>query len=200
MTKHMKKGFTLVELIFSVSILTIFSIAAAAFWMGATHLWQDNSAKIETDVSSEKALQLVSRELRQARYSTLLVSGQANNRVVEFEVPFQTCDNNENNCQWLFGVDQIQGGKIRYFVDQNQLIRETRDVGNNILTQRLIAVNITEFDIQLAVTDAYLGNLVLYSAVDKPKTYEIKVTSASTSLSNRLLSTTITSRVTVKMA
>ncbi|PIQ86029.1 MAG: hypothetical protein COV74_06245 [Candidatus Omnitrophica bacterium CG11_big_fil_rev_8_21_14_0_20_45_26] len=197
--KHSLTGFTLVELLFAVSFLAIFIISTGAFWLGMTNLWHDNTAKVNTVVSAKKALTHMSRELRRAQLSSLVISGSQNNRTVVFQTPYQSCDSNGNNCQWLFGADGTQNGTIRYYLNNGTLIRETRAADNSVLSQRNITNGVTALEFQQVNNDAYFNSYELNNGTDEPHTYEMMIACVKNGAQDRSLTTSLTSRITMRI-
>ncbi|MBI2915549.1 MAG: prepilin-type N-terminal cleavage/methylation domain-containing protein, partial [Elusimicrobia bacterium] len=75
---HSKKGFTLPELMITVAILGIFLVVASTILLNVVRFWKVQLARSRVQQNARSALDLISRDLRQATATTVLVSQRPN--------------------------------------------------------------------------------------------------------------------------
>lgn len=204
------KGFTLVETLTAVSLSVIVILIIYKVFAGMTNVWYQNTAQMETNVMVKKAMNTMVQELKRAQLSSITTGGAQDNSTITFKVPYQSCDVNNNNCTWLYGADRTLGASVTYLLSSGKLVRQIKDVTNVLLSETTVAPNVSKLDFALATSDAFIqgqsGNLDLNSAASKPKTYNIKIEYQASlpimyhmgSTGNRVLTNTLTSRVTAQ--
>lgn len=116
MKKYFKtKGFTLIEMLVSIVILVLIILLITSFFSLSQKTLRNTNTKAELIQNSRVALDLISREVRQAKeVVTVLPADNSNAQTIKHELLFQD------------GHDTSEITYIKFYLSGNQLIREAR--------------------------------------------------------------------------
>ncbi|MCD6539829.1 MAG: hypothetical protein J7K37_03915 [Candidatus Omnitrophica bacterium] len=152
-----KDSFTLMEILVTTFILSLIIICAASiFYLGDLN-WRRDSILLELQQEARIAIDRMSRELRQAESSSIIIGNEGKN--ISFSIP------------------DLSGGTydINYYLDinSNQIIREypagtTQILGNNVSSLNFSLSGDTLI-ITLQVSKNLRGNPLSFSLKEKIK-------------------------------
>ncbi|MFH0731896.1 MAG: prepilin-type N-terminal cleavage/methylation domain-containing protein [Candidatus Omnitrophota bacterium] len=128
MDKNANKGFTLLETMLAIAIFTIMSSAVFLVLTSGHNSWFSGSAYSEIEDDIRKSIQWMTRELQEARLSSITIDSE-DNSVIDFEMPVSVSD--EGTITW-------QGIRYYWNEDENQLIRQLTATGE----EKVLANNI----------------------------------------------------------
>lgn len=119
-----KSGFTLVELMISALIMTVMVSAIFAVLQAGDTVFHFDSGKLDLHQEGRRAMDVMSRELRQTSPSSVTISSGGSR--VDFQLPLN-----------ITADPIVYSQNVGYYLSGNQLVREhpagtTEIIGNNI--------------------------------------------------------------------
>lgn len=140
-------GFTFIEVMITLLVFSIISLTLWAVLSTGKHSWHRGVTQIELQQETRKAMDRITKELRQSGSTHMAISGAGT--VLTFQVPVDW-DNDgdivddDGNIEW--GADDTKDWAIQYFLNNNrQLLRRTLDAypnGNQTGADKILANNI----------------------------------------------------------
>jgi len=137
------KGFTLLEIMVVVGLLTFIMSTIFGILASARRVWATGEALISLQQEGSLGLDKMVRELRLCRSATV----GADNKTVRFNIPIDADGDGFIDLSGgtvIYGADGHQGWNIEYQIDTNnkQVMRRVLDTSNNQVSQRILAKNI----------------------------------------------------------
>jgi prepilin-type N-terminal cleavage/methylation domain-containing protein len=105
-----KKGFSLIEMMVALGILSLIIIGLVTFFAGGTRAWVTGQYQLEAQRNARLSMDRMVREIREADY----IRNSSLSSSVDFHTPFH--------------------GNISYSLSGNDLKRDSNTVINNVLT------------------------------------------------------------------
>ncbi|GAH70515.1 unnamed protein product [marine sediment metagenome] len=105
-----KKGFSLIEMMVALGILSLIIIGLVTFFAGGTRAWVTGQYQLEAQRNARLSMDRMVREIREADY----IKYTSTSILIDFHTPFH--------------------GNISYSLSDNDLKRDSNTVINNVLT------------------------------------------------------------------
>ena len=129
-------GYTLIEMLIVLAIVSLlFSAVFGVLNIGNTS-FNTGSARQTIENQARQGLDGMIRELYESSGGTVILS--EGNTVVTFKLPVGM--NASGNLLW--GAQGIENYKIKYLVENNQLVRKVLDASGNVINQKVLATDI----------------------------------------------------------
>lgn len=168
-------GFTLIETLVVVAIFSMLFSAIFTMLSVSNNSFNTGSTQQDVENQARQGLNNMIRELYETNAGNVSITGGGND-IITFQLLF---DDGSGNLIW--GADGIQDFKIRYAINANQLLRQILDASNNLVSQRVLAVD--AFSLQFSLSGSMLN---------------ISLTSQKSAVGGRVLSHTLSSKVTFR--
>jgi len=138
-------GMTMIELLIAFVIFGIMVVAVTPVFKQGSDSWQDTRADVELRQNLNAALQLMSRELRQAKVSTINIG--TGDEIVRYKYDYDT-SGPHNSFKWL-------GSSGRKYIEFNSESVTASDLINitNVRVERVGAEPVYE----ITITGEYTG-------------------------------------------
>lgn len=192
-----KSGFTFVELMITLLVFSIISLTLWSVLSTGKDSWHRGVTQIELQQETRKAMDWITKELRQSGLGHAQISGAGT--VLTFQVPVDWDNDGDivddaGNIEW--GADGNKDWAIQYFRNNNrQLLRRTLDAypnGNQTGSDKILANNIR--------SDTPPPNALLFTGtpVAAPTVIGIELAAQKPALPGQLLQATLESQVTLR--
>lgn len=129
-------GYTLIEMLIVLAIVSLlFGAVFGVLNIGNTS-FNTGSARQTIENQSRQGLDNMMRELYETSGGTVKLSGA--NSVITFNLPVGF----DGSGNLLWGAEGVENYKIRYLVDNNQLVRRVLDPSDKLISQKVLATDI----------------------------------------------------------
>jgi prepilin-type N-terminal cleavage/methylation domain-containing protein len=129
-------GYTLIEMLIVLAIVSfLFSAVFGVLNIGNTS-FSTGSARQTVENQARQGLDHMLRELYETNGGRIVLSDA--NSVITFKLPVSF----DGSGNLLWGAEGIDNYKIKYLVDSNKLVRKVLDSTDNLISQKVLAVDI----------------------------------------------------------
>lgn len=147
-----REGYTLIEMLIVLAIVSLlFGAVFGVLNVGNTS-FSTGSARQTVENQARQGLDHMLRELYETSGGRVVLSDA--NSVLTFKLPVGF--DGSGNLKW--GAGGVEDYKIRYLVNNNQLVRKVLDSSDNLISQKVLAVDIESL---LFVLDASILTVTL---------------------------------------
>lgn len=190
-------GFTFIEVMITLLVFSIISLALWAVLSTGKHAWHIGKTQIELQQETRKAMDWITKELRQSGSAHVQISGLGT--TITFQVPVDW-DNDgdivdaDGNIEW--GADGNENWAIQYLLNNNRwLLRRTLDAypnGNQIGMDKILADSIR--------SDTPPPNALMFTGIPAgaPTVIEIEISAQKSAIPRQLIQATLGSQVTLR--
>ncbi len=131
-----REGYTLIEMLVVLGIVSLlFGAVFGVLNIGNTS-FNTGSARQTIENQARQGLDNMLREFYETSGGRVVLSGA--NSVITFKLPVGV----DGSGNLLWGAQGVQDYKIKYLVDNNQLVRKLLDPSDNLISQKVLAVDI----------------------------------------------------------
>lgn len=170
-----RKGYTLIETLIVIlitgllfnALFDVLNFSSSSFNSGYIQQTVENQAR--------QGLDAMERELYQTNRTNVVFSDA--NATITFKIPVRY-DYVGGVGRIFWGAEGVENQQIRYTIDNKQLVRRVLDVANNLVSQRVLAV-----DIQTLGFDIVADNMLTVTLIAQEPTYDGKIAAGKRAIS-----------------
>ncbi len=139
-----KYGYTLIEMLVVLAIVTLLFSAVFGVLTASNTSFNTSSAQQTVENQARQGLDNMLRELYETSGGRVVLSD--GNSVITFKVPmgFDGLGN------LLWGAQGVQDYKIRYLIDNKQLVRRVLDATDNLISQKVLSTDAQSLNFALS--------------------------------------------------
>ncbi len=139
-----KYGYTLIEMLVVLAIVTLLFSAVFGVLTASNTSFNTSSARQTVENQARQGLDNMLRELYETSGGRVVLS--EGNSVITFKVPMGF----DGSGNLLWGAQGVQDYKIRYLIDNKQLVRRVLDATDNLISQKVLSTDAQSLNFALS--------------------------------------------------
>lgn len=155
MRKYGYKGYTLIEMLVVLAIVSLLFSAVFGALTASNTSFNTVSTRQAIENQARQGLDNMLRELYETSGGRVVFSG--GNSVITFKLPVGF----DGTGNLLWGAEGVQDYKISYLIDNKQLVRRVLNSFDNMISQKVLTVDVQSLNFALSPTMLLTVTLVI---------------------------------------